>query len=94
MGTLAAIDFLFLANESRHGPPHEDAKDIVDGCLDAELRGERVVYKKLNSTETLIQKITTKAPQRTYVLHRNVHKYRIVPRCTSADAMAIATAKR
>jgi len=28
------------------------------------------VYKKLNSTETLIQRTTREAPQQTYVLHR------------------------
>ena len=33
---------------------------------------ERVVYKKLNSTGTLIQTTTTEAPQRTYVLHRAI----------------------
>jgi hypothetical protein len=34
-----------------------------------------VVYKKLNSTETLIQRTPMEAPQQTYVLHRlDVHK--------------------
>ena len=28
-----------------------------------------MVYKKLNSTETLIQRTTMEAPQQTYVLH-------------------------
>ena len=31
---------------------------------------KRVVYKKLNSTGTLIQRTTMEAPQQTYVLHR------------------------
>src|SRR5260370_15601789 len=39
-------------------------------CLNAKSSEEHVVYKKLNSTGTLIQRTTTEAPQRTYVLHR------------------------
>src|SRR5216683_2048294 len=39
-------------------------------CLNAKSSEERVVYKRLNSTRTLIQRTTTEAPQRTYVLHR------------------------
>src|SRR5712691_2411445 len=37
-------------------------------CLNAKSSEERVVYKKLNSTGTLIQRTTTEA--QTYVLHR------------------------
>jgi len=41
--------------------------DVLFECKSSE---ERVVYKKLNSTETLIQRTTMEAPQQTYVLHR------------------------
>jgi hypothetical protein len=43
---------------------------ISRGLFECKSREERVVYKKLNSTETLIQRTTMEAPQQTYVLHR------------------------
>jgi hypothetical protein len=45
-------------------------------CLNAKSGEERVVYKKLNSTGTLIQRTTTEAPQGTfmYYIGLDVHK--------------------
>jgi hypothetical protein len=40
------------------------------GLFECKSSEERVVYKELNSTETLIQRTTMEAPQKTYVLHR------------------------
>ena len=39
-------------------------------CLNVKSEEERVVYKELNSTGTLIQKTTMEAPHGQYVLHR------------------------
>src|SRR5437588_7110941 len=44
-------------------------------CLNAKSSEERVVYKKLNSTGTLIQRTTTEAPQgHMYYIGLDVHK--------------------
>jgi hypothetical protein len=60
---------------TRHAcPPESEAftdaihLDDLFECKSSE--EERVVYKKLNSTETLIQRTTMDVPQQTYVLHR------------------------
>src|SRR5438128_4001614 len=45
------------------------------GCLNAKSSEERVVYKRLNSTGTLIQTTTTEAPQgHMYYIGLDVHK--------------------
>src|SRR6185369_3949258 len=45
------------------------SKPIVAGLFECKSSEERVVYKRLNSTETLIQRTTMEAPQQRYVLH-------------------------
>ncbi len=43
---------------------------VAPGLFECKSSEERVVSKKLNSTETLIQRRTMKAPQKTYVVNR------------------------
>src|SRR3954447_16509991 len=47
-----------------------DCVRITSELFECKSREEHMVYKKLNSTGTLIQRTTMEAPQQTYVLHR------------------------
>src|SRR6266567_5875099 len=66
--------FFVLWSQNRHvwgiGDMPRDHSALGVSCLNAKSSEERVVYKRLNSTGTLIQRTTTEAPQGTYVLHR------------------------
>src|SRR5207244_2057514 len=55
--------------------PTRLANGQILGCLNAKSSEERVVYKRLNSTGTLIQRTTTEAPQgHMYYIGLDVHK--------------------
>jgi hypothetical protein len=57
--------------ERRPGAVRHDATPCASSVLfECKSKEERVVYKELNSTETLIQRTTMEAPQQTYGLHR------------------------
>ena len=55
---------------SLHIRPTRSSASFRMVCLNAESRRSTKCYKKLNSAETLIQRTTSEAPQRRYVLHR------------------------